>query len=455
MHPGSTAPGTDPSASGPGDERPEVSVLLIEPDRESAQIVQEDLQADGTHEVERVEDIAQALERVVDHGARLDVVLIGLPLRHESDLHALSRIRAVLPEALILPLGESATDTEEASTAPGTEARQAQRRAEVAWLPEALRFVAQRKAAEQTVQRAEEALYEEKERARVTLSSIGDAILVTDATGCVTYLNPVAENLTGWRHAEAKGHRLSEVFDLIDGTSREPALNPLWQAIAESQVINLEANRVLRHRDGGEHGIEDSAAPIQDRHGGISGGVIVFREISQSRTVTQRMAYLARHDALTGLANRTLLDERLSQAMRLGRRHGRRLGLLFVDLDGFKRVNDEHGHRVGDRLLQRVAALLQASVRESDTVCRLGGDEFLVLLAEIEQVTDAEHIAEKIRASLASAVQVGGYTLRATASIGVATWPEHGDAEETLIQSADRAVYRAKAGHGDRCALPA
>ena len=445
---------TDPTTPGPDNEYPRVSVLLVEPDPESARIIEEQLQSHGAHKVERVEDTAQALKRVVDHGGRLDVVLIGLPLSHESDLRALGRIRGALPEALILPLGESATDADQADTTPGTEARLARRRAEAAWLPEALRFVAQRKAAERTLQRAEEALYEEKERARVTLSSIGDAILVTDAKGCVTYLNPVAEALTGWRHAEAKGRRLSEVFDLIDSTSRAPALNPLWRAIAENQVINLEANRILRHRDGSECGIEDSAAPIQDRHGAVSGGVIVFREISQSRAVTQRMAYLARHDALTELASRTLFAERLAQNLRLAQRHGRRLGLLYIDLDGFKGINDEHGHQVGDWLLQRMAALLKTCVRDSDTVCRHGGDEFIVLLAEIEQVADAERVAEKIRGTLSLPQEMGDHTLHVTASIGIAVWPDHADTEEALVQSADRAVYRAKAASGNQYALP-
>jgi len=291
----------------------------------------------------------------------------------------------------------------------------------------------------------EEDLFEEKERAQVTLNSIGDAVLTTDLKGNVTYLNVVGETMTGWSREEALGRPLSEVFRIIDGSTRAVAVNPAQHAIDEDRTVGLAADCVLIRRDGSESPIEDSAAPIHDRNGKVSGAVIVFHDVSQSRTVVDKMAHLALHDYLTGLPNRMLLIERLSQAIGMANRHRKRGALLFLDLDNFKRVNDTLGHVIGDHLLQQVADRMNACVRATDTVCRHGGDEFVILLAEIEQPQDAAHIADKLRVELAMPHLIDGHELPASMSIGISVFPDDGNDVENLMKNADTAMFHAKA----------
>ena len=291
----------------------------------------------------------------------------------------------------------------------------------------------------------EEDLFEEKERAQVTLNSIGDAVLTTDIAGNVTYLNVMGETLTGWSREDALGQPLREVFKIIDGKTRAVAVNPAQHAIEEDRTVGLAADCVLIRRDGSECPIEDSAAPIHDRNGKVSGAVIVFHDVSQSRTVVDKMAHLALHDFLTGLPNRMLLIERLSQAIGMANRHRKRGALLFLDLDNFKHINDTLGHAIGDHLLQQVADRMNACVRATDTVCRHGGDEFVILLAEIEQPQDAAHMADKLRVELAMPHLIDGHELPTSMSIGISVFPDDGNDVENLMKNADTAMFHAKA----------
>ena len=302
-----------------------------------------------------------------------------------------------------------------------------------------------RKLAEFALQAAEEALFDERERAQVTLNSIGDAVLTTDVAGNVTYLNLVAEAMTGWSRQEALGHPLSEVFNIIDGTTREVASNPATRAIKEDRTVGLAADCVLVRRDGYESAIEDSAAPIHNRDGKDAGAVIVFHDVSKSRAMALKMAHLAQHDFLTDLPNRVLLTERLAQAISLAQRHRKQVALLFLDLDHFKHINDSLGHTVGDQLLQSVAERLASCVRVSDTVCRQGGDEFVILLAEIARPHDTTLVADKLLAAFALPHVIGGQDLHITLSIGISVYPDDGDNVETVMQNADTAMYHAKA----------
>jgi diguanylate cyclase (GGDEF)-like protein/PAS domain S-box-containing protein len=305
--------------------------------------------------------------------------------------------------------------------------------------------------AEDALHAAEEALLEQNERAQVTLDSIGDAVLTTDRLGNVMYANHVAKTLTGWSHDSALGRPLAEVFNIVDGETRRQAANPAQRAIAEDKTVGLAIGCVLLRPDGTELKIEDSAAPIHDRQGRVSGAVIIFREASQSRTVTERMAYLAQHDFLTGLPNRVLLRERLAQAIGLARRHGKAVGILYLDLDNFKQVNDSLGHEKGDQLLRAVANRLLTSVRATDTVCREGGDEFVVLLSELERPGDINDVAKKVRAALEMPLLVDGREFRVTASIGIGLFPRDGDSADAMLRKADTAMYRAKADGPGRC----
>src|SRR5205085_1878975 len=232
-------------------------------------------------------------------------------------------------------------------------------------------------------------MFEEKERAEVTLNSIGDAVLCTDVAGRVTYMNTVAEVMTGWTRVEAAGRPIDAVFNIIDATTRAPFPNPMAPALRQNKTVLLTDNCVLVRRDGYESAIEDSAAPIHDRGGRISGAVIVFRDVSAARRMSVQLSHLAQHDYLTDLPNRMLVRDRLQQAIAVGRRRSRQIAVLFLDLDRFKHVNDSLGHLVGDQLLKEVALRLTAAVRESDTVGRQGGDEFVVVLSDLESAESA------------------------------------------------------------------
>src|ERR1700692_2590423 len=215
----------------------------------------------------------------------------------------------------------------------------------------AIRNMAERKTAREMVSA-------EKERAQMTLNSIGDAVLSTDLEGRVTYLNVVAEKITGWTREEAAGKDVDDVFVIIDGSTREPCLNPLKAAIKKNKSVQLTPNCILIRRDGTEFAIEDSAAPIHDQRGLATGAVIVFHDVSVARAMGVEMSHLAQHDTLTNLPNRTFLQDPLPQAIATASRNDSRIAVLFLDLDGFKHINDSLGHGTGDRLLQSVARRL-------------------------------------------------------------------------------------------------
>ena len=254
------------------------------------------------------------------------------------------------------------------------------------------RDVADRRAAERALQSSEEsraenadALFEEKERAQVTLNSIGDAVVSTNFWGRVTYLNIVAERMTGWTQAQASGRAVDDVFRLIDVMTRNPIATPTARAIIENRTVGLAEDCMLIRCDGAELAIETSAAPIHDRQGGVIGAVMVAHDVTIARELSHKLARLALHDSLTDVPNRTLLSDRLDQAMMRAHRAGTSVAVLYIDLDRFKHINDSLGHAIGDQLLKSVADRLQTCVRSSDTVSRQGGDEFLVLLADVVQ----------------------------------------------------------------------
>jgi diguanylate cyclase (GGDEF)-like protein len=216
-------------------------------------------------------------------------------------------------------------------------------------------------------------------------------------------------------------------------------------AIREKRTVGLTPNCILVRRDGLEAAIEDSAAPIHNRHGEVTGAVMVFHDVSTARAVSLRMSYLAQHDGLTDLPNRILLNDRLAQAIAMARRHQQKLALLFLDLDHFKHINDSLGHAVGDLLLQSVAKRLLDCVRSSDTVSRQGGDEFVILLSEVAHSEDAGISAENILRALDQPHIAEEHEIHITGSIGIVTFPDDAADANTMLKCADMAMYQAKA----------
>lgn len=285
-----------------------------------------------------------------------------------------------------------------------------------------------------------------EDMAQITLDAIGDAVLVIDPQGTVIYLNKVAETLTGWCSEDAIGSAVGEIFFILDGTTRQRAMNPAQRAIREQRTVELALGSVLVRRDGTDLAIEDSAAPIINHHGQIEGAVIVFHDARQSLAEMEKMNHLALHDGLTGLPNRMALMERLTQAIGMAKRHRKQIALLFLDLDHFKEINDTYGHGVGDQLLKNVAEKISSCVRTTDTVSRHGGDEFVVLLTEIEERKDASVIAEKLLAKFAAPHIVDGHEIPLTLSIGISVYPENGIDAEALMRNSDKAMYTTKEG---------
>ncbi len=280
--------------------------------------------------------------------------------------------------------------------------------------------------------------------AEATLNSIGDAVLSTDIEGKVTYLNVAAESMTGWSRDAAAGRPLEDVFHIVDRGTRAAARNPLSLAMRLNKTVGLTPNCVLVRRDGHETEIEDSAAPIHDAEGHLTGAVIVFRDVGAALDMARQMSRLAQHDALTGLPNRLLLHDRLTEAIAFARRHRKPLAVLFLDVDGFKAVNDSLGHAAGDRVLQSIAARLGESLRQSDTVSRYSGDEFVIVLSEVERAEDVTVVAKKLLLAAAGPHRIDSQEVRVTASIGIALYPDHGRDATTLIVNADTAMYGAK-----------
>jgi diguanylate cyclase (GGDEF)-like protein/PAS domain S-box-containing protein len=419
------------------------SLLLVQGEGANAESVRAALvkTTDAWTRVIWVKTCAEALECLagdVASEATIVAIVVDLCLPDCQGLVAFERIFAAAPQIPILVL--CAAEREEAAKQAVHEGAQdylLKERLDDYLLPKALANMIDRAA-------ISEALFAEKERAEVTLNSIGDAVMSCDIAGRITYLNAVAERLTGWTRTEATGLPLEDVFHVVNGTTNDVVANPMAAAISTNKTVLLEPNSILRRRDGVEAAIEDSAAPIHDRLGLVTGAVMVFHDVSATRALSLRVSHQAHHDSLTDLPNRVLLQDRLNRAMAMSQRHGKKLAVLFLDVDRFKNVNDSLGHDVGDGLLVLVAQRLLACVRSSDTVSRQGGDEFVILLPELTRGRDAAIRAEKILAVLGAPYDIDSHRVHVTASIGIVIYPDDGADSEMLLKNADFAMYHAK-----------
>ncbi|MBT9386296.1 EAL domain-containing protein [Pseudooceanicola sp. CBS1P-1] len=296
-----------------------------------------------------------------------------------------------------------------------------------------------------TRKRTEERLHREHELARTTLRSIGDGVITCDAACRITELNLVAEELTGWSTAEARGRPVDEVFRVHD-PSGAPVPCPLAEALRLGRVVELTASSTLHARGGALIAVEDSAAPIRNRAGEIVGGVLVFHDVTEQRAMARKLEFMAHHDALTGLPNRSLFKDRLATALRAARRDDSKCAVLFCDIDRFKVINDAQGHAQGDAVLKAVADRLSACVREGDTVCRWAGDEFTILLPRLPSEREAAVVAQRILQASRDPLLLGtpGGRVDVSLSIGVGLYPDDGIDGEALLSAADGALYEVK-----------
>lgn len=287
-------------------------------------------------------------------------------------------------------------------------------------------------------------LADQHELLQVTLQSIGDAVITTDPRGHVMWLNPVAERLTGWMNAEAKGRPLAQVFHIVNEETRAITENPVETCFAQGKVVGLANHTVLISKDGAEFGIADSAAPIRNAQGEVLGVVLVFHDVTEQRRMSGEMSHRATHDALTGLANRAEFETRLRRVLLKSHEDGGENALLYIDLDQFKLVNDACGHAAGDQLLQQVSKLLLAAVRDRDTLARLGGDEFAVILEHCSS-EQAKRVAQQICERMDDFRFVhDGKRFRIGASIGLVPVDKRWATTELILQAADTSCYAAK-----------
>jgi len=423
----------------------EHNVLLIEDDPAVAGVIEAALAgaSDSPFIIEWVRQLSDGLDRLKKEV--ITAVLLDLFLPDSAGIDSFDKLSLAVPYVPILVLGEMGDeDVAKEAVERGAHDYLLKNRLDSYSLTRALHSVIARKA-------AEDALFLEKERAEITLNSIGDAVISTDVSGNITYLNQVAETMTGWSGEAASGRPFAEVFHIVDGDTRETVRNPMQLAVKQNQTVGLTSHCVLIRPDGRETAVEDSTAPIHSRKGQVIGAVMVFHDVSEAVAMTLKMTHLAQHDILTGLPNRLLLNDRITQTISLCRRQRKHFAVLFLDLNGFKKINDTLGHEIGDKLLQLVAQRAVASVRGSDTVSRHGGDEFVVLLPEVRDAGDAGSTAEKILTAIAKPYAISERDVHLRGCIGISIYPEDGHDANTLIKNADAAMYQAKGKEPNRC----
>ncbi|WP_459568230.1 diguanylate cyclase [Cupriavidus sp. 8B] len=298
-----------------------------------------------------------------------------------------------------------------------------------------------------------EALFEEKERLHITLRSIGDAVICTDGEMRVTFINVIAEQLTGWGLSEAMGQPLDNVFRLLDESTRDPIPSPVEACLQTLRPVYLQNGAVLISRSGEPHDVQDSAAPVLTATGEVIGAVLVFQDITRARALQRELAHSATHDGLTGLPNRNWFEKHLHEICDAARLQTQHHALCFIDLDRFKIVNDTAGHAAGDVLLREVAHVIRHHVRSGDVLARLGGDEFALLLHNCA-IDQAEVACQKVIDAIRSQrFPWGGRVYDLGASIGITAIGADTPPVGELMSRADVACYAAKAAGRNRVSV--
>jgi diguanylate cyclase (GGDEF)-like protein/PAS domain S-box-containing protein len=417
---------------------PAIRLLMVEDNIGDARLIRELLKEEGAPTVAftLVDCLAAAEAYLAAH--RVDVVLLDLALPDAHGLEALHRAKAAAGGApLVILTGCDDDALAIQALQQGAQDYLVKGQIDKRRLARALRYAIERQA-------TEDALVADSARAQVTLRAMGDAVIGIDADARITFLNPAAEAMTGWTRAEGIGLPMRDVLPLLDASTRLPALDDEPKTATTARSVDHTANYVLVSRAGAVTPVEFCVSPVHDNDGAHLRAVIVLRDASVAQAHARELAHAAQHDLLTGLPNRLLLADRIARAIAAAPRHEKQVAILFVDLDGFKQVNDTFGHAVGDRLLQSVAQRLVECVRQSDTVTRQGGDEFVVLLSEVHGGDKAADVARRMLKAIGAPHVIDHHELRVQASIGVSIYPTDGADAETLIKHADTAMYQAK-----------
>jgi diguanylate cyclase (GGDEF)-like protein/PAS domain S-box-containing protein len=271
------------------------------------------------------------------------------------------------------------------------------------------------------------------------LQQSADSVIISNQRGIIEYVNRAFEETTGFAFAEVAG-KTARV--LKSGEHERPYYEYLWSTIQDGEVFRDVM--VNRRKDGSLYYEDKTITPLLDDAGNITHFVATGKDISEQMETQERLQYIAHHDTLTGLPNRVLFLDRVAQVLAHTRRHDRLAAVLFMDLDQFKNINDSLGHEVGDKLLAGVADRLDAALRPGDTVARFGGDEFVMLLDDVDSYKDVTHVVERLRRALHASIEVDGISLHVTGSTGISVFPHDGEDGPALLKNADNAMYRAK-----------
>jgi len=298
--------------------------------------------------------------------------------------------------------------------------------------------------------RADETLRQRGAWLDAMLTSVGDAIIATDADGRVMFMNDHAETLTGWPRSDAFAKDIAEILTAPSQVELVPEEHFVKRVLRKHGVVSRGAGAALLTRDGAHVPLEDCAAPIRDRDGSVLGAVVIFRDATERRQTEARLVHMAHHDALTGLPNRVLFQERLHHAVARARRNRTLVAVLLLDLDDFKIVNDTLGHAAGDTLLIAAADRVLSCVRTTDTVARLGGDEIAVIQADLDDPAGATTLADKLVDVFNRPFFIGETEVTTTVSVGITVFPLDEQDPEEIIRSADDSMYRAKAAGRNR-----
>jgi len=295
----------------------------------------------------------------------------------------------------------------------------------------------------------EKLLKESEQWFATTLRCISDGVIAVDQNGFITFMNSVAEGLTGWNQQEALGQNVADVFQLIHEETRAAVKAPVKITTLEGPVVGLPEHVLLIAKDGTDTPVENNVAPIKDAQGNILGAVLVFRDITQRKSQAAAREYQVLHDALTGLPTRTLFHDRLEQAILVGHRTGRPLALLFISLEGFEEINQKVGRYIGDLLLQQIGQRLWDTLRRCDTVARIGGYEFVVLLPGAGLLEHATVVVQKLLRVMQDPFALEGQTLHVQIRVGVGLFPEHSEDANTLVHQAYMAMEEARKTNRD------